>query len=139
MSLRHALIPEEEEAAAFPILSLQQKPNTSFFGREDELKKIEKFLAPSRCGKDSLRTYTLYGRRGVGKTEIAVQFAYTNCCDFDAIFWIRCETSVSIRESFTQMAVRLQLPNADLEGRHEENLLAVQNWLRRTSMSAFDK
>jgi hypothetical protein len=41
------------------------------------------------------RTYTIYGRRGVGKTDIAAQFAYQNSCDFDAIFWIQCETSVA--------------------------------------------
>ncbi|KAH8602769.1 hypothetical protein B0O99DRAFT_587847 [Bisporella sp. PMI_857] len=131
LSMRHAMIPEVEEAGAFPILSLQQKQNPRFFGRQDELESIERYLTPSRT-QDSLRSYTLHGKRGVGKTEVAVQFAYTNRCNFDAIFWVQCETSISIRESFSEMAMKLELPGADREGHHEENLLAVQNWLKRT-------
>jgi hypothetical protein len=63
-----------------------------------------------------LRTYTIYGRRGVGKTDIALQYAHTNPSQFDAIFWIQCETSVSLRQSFTDTAVQLNLPGADRNG-----------------------
>ena len=99
-----------------------------------ELEKIEKYLSPK--DDQSLRTYTIYGRRGVGKTEIALQFAYMNQSSFDAIFWIQCETSVSIRQSFTNVAVALNLPGADRDGHHEENQLAVKTWLKKTCWSS---
>ena len=102
-----------------------------------ELEKIEKYLSPK--DDQSLRTYTIYGRRGVGKTEIALQFAYMNQPGFDAIFWIQCETSVAIRQSFTNVAVALNLPAADRDGHHEENQLAVQNWLKKTCWSSLDE
>jgi hypothetical protein len=91
----------------------------------------------------------IYGRRGVGKTDIALQYAYTNPAGFDAIFWIACETSITLRQSFTDMAVALNLPGADRNGgwpfyngkfytdlqtgHHEENQLSVQKWLKTTS------
>jgi hypothetical protein len=130
MSQRHALMPESEETGTFPTRILPLSQNTRFYGRQDELEKINRYLRPT--GDQSLRTYTIYGRRGVGKTEIALQFAYLNEPGFDAIFWIQCETSVAIRQSFTNVAINLNIPGADREGRHEENLLAVKNWLKRT-------
>jgi NB-ARC domain len=134
MSLRHALIPEPEEPGIFPnkILPSRAK-NDKFYGRRDELDRIAKYLHPK--GDQSFRTYTIYGRRGVGKTEIALQFAHTNPCGFDAIFWIQCETSVAICQSFTKVAVSLNLPGADSGGHHQENLGMVHDWLKKTSKS----
>ena len=139
MSLRHALIPESEEPGTFPNKILPFAQNRKFFGRLDELEKVSSFLDPKFAKDRELRTYTIYGRRGVGKTEIAIQFAYTTYEQgvFDAVFWIQCETSVAIRQSFTNVAVALNLPGADREGRHEENLLKVQSWLKRTSKNFF--
>ncbi len=58
--------------------------------------------------------------RGVGKTELALQFAYTNPAKYDAIFWIQCETSVAIRQSFTNVAIALNLPGAYKDGRKSD-------------------
>lgn len=135
MSLRHALVPESEEPGTFPTKILPWAQNEKFYGRSDELEKVGNFLDPKNSEGVELRTYTIYGRRGVGKTEIALQFAYTKFEQgvYDAVFWIQCETSVAIRQSFTDVAIALNLPGADREGRHEENLMAVQNWLKKTS------
>jgi KaiC/GvpD/RAD55 family RecA-like ATPase len=51
------------------------------------MKKITDYLT-LREGISELRMYTICGRRGVGKTEIALQYAYDNPSRFDAIFWI---------------------------------------------------
>ena len=115
LSLRHAAVPEAEEHANFPCTLIPFQQNEKFYGREAEMKKIVNHLSPKE-GTSDLRTYTIYGRRGVGKTEIALQYAYENPSGFDAIFWIQCETSVSIRQSFTDVAVALNLPGADRNG-----------------------
>lgn len=130
LSIRHALIPENEETASFPLKRLPFTLNPKFYGRKNELAKIVQHLSPKDDG--SLRTYTIYGRRGIGKTEIALNFAHTNPSGYDALFWIQCETSVSIRESFTAIAKALRLPGAEGNLPHEENLLKVHAWLKRT-------
>ena len=129
--MKHSLIPDDEETQVFPIKNLPFSKNQRFYGREVELGKIDDYLSP----KDELsfRTYTIYGRRGVGKTQVALEFAYLNKPGFDAIFWIQCGTSVSIRQSFTSVAVALNLHGTDRHGHHEQNLLLVQCWLKKTS------
>ena len=93
---------------------ITKSQNLDFYGRKDELDRINQYL--DFKGNSSLRTYTIYGRRGVGKTEITLQYAYSNPCGFEAIFWIQCETSLSLRQSFTDMAVALDLPRANVNG-----------------------
>lgn len=114
LSLRHGPVAQPEEHVSFPLRMITRPRNKDFYGREEELVKINTFLDDR--SEDILRTYTIYGRRGVGKTNIALQYAYTNPAGFDAIFWIQCETALAIRQSFTDMAVELNLPNADRNG-----------------------
>lgn len=132
IATRHALMPEEDEKASFPMTKLPQKRNENFYGRQSELDDMFHHLRPN--DEQPFRTYTIYGKRGVGKTAIALQFAYTNARTYDAIFWIQCETSVTIRQSFTNVAVALNIPAADRDGRHKENQIAVQDWLKKTSI-----
>lgn len=131
MSQRYALTAEPDEPGTFPNTILPFELNENFYGRKDELEKISDHLKPKN--DNSYRTYTIYGRRGIGKTEIALQFAHSNPAGYDAVFWVQCETSVAIRQSFTDIAVALELPGAQKDGHHEENLMAVKEWLKRTS------
>jgi hypothetical protein len=57
-----------------------------------------------------------------------------NPAGYDAVFWVQCETSVAIRQSFTDIAVALELPGAVKDGHHEENLMLVKEWLKKTSL-----
>jgi hypothetical protein len=114
LSNRHAPVPQPDEHATFPIMMLPRSQNENFYGRQEELDRINQYL--DYRGNANLRTYTIYGRRGVGKTDIALQYAYTNPSGFDAILWVQCETTLSLRQSFTDMAVALNLPGADRNG-----------------------
>ncbi len=129
---RHAWMADIEEPGTFPKRLLPFSLNQNFYGRKNELEGIYAYIKPK--GDQSYRTYTIYGRRGVGKTEIALQFAHLNPAGYDAVFWVQCETPVAIRQSFTDIAVALELPGAAKDGHHEENLLAVKEWLKRTSL-----
>lgn len=126
--LRHAPVLQAEEHAIFPCTKLPFQQNNNFFGREAELERINSHLTPKEGNNDGpkLRTYTIYGRRGVGKTQVALQYACENPSSFEAIFWIQCETSVALRQSFTDIAVALNLPGADRIGKC---LKINQGWL----------
>ncbi|KAN0114720.1 hypothetical protein V8E51_004264 [Hyaloscypha variabilis] len=129
LTLRHGSVPHPEEHVTFPMSMIPRNKNEDFYGRADELKNINEFLGHKAT---NLRTYTIYGRRGVGKVDIALEYAQTNPAGFDAIFWVNCETSLALRQSFTDMAVTLNIPGADRNGHHEENQLAVLKWLKTT-------
>ncbi|KAH7416708.1 P-loop containing nucleoside triphosphate hydrolase protein [Cadophora sp. MPI-SDFR-AT-0126] len=130
LALRHAPVILPEETCTFPVKMTPRERNSEFYGRKEELDRINQYL--DHKGNNALRTYTIYGRRGVGKTDIALEYAHTNPAQFEAIFWVQCETSASLRSSFTDIAVALQLPGADRNGHHEENQLGVQKWLKTT-------
>jgi hypothetical protein len=117
LTARHAALPEPDDPASFPIAMLpSRQKNPKFFGRKAELEKINQALDWRNPENNPLRTYTIYGRRGVGKTELALEYAYSNPAKFDAIFWVGCETSLILRQSFTEMAKIINLPGADRHG-----------------------
>jgi predicted AAA+ superfamily ATPase len=116
LSIRHAPVIPSDEHSSFPIKFLPKEQNENFYGRKQELEKISHHLDSGH--NPTLRTYTLYGRRGVGKTDIALQYAHENLARYDAIFWVSCETSLALRQSFSDMAVELEIPGAGRNGQH---------------------
>ena len=122
-----------QEFSHFPCISVPLLRNQKFYGRDHVLESIGNHLDP-KSNPDQLttRTFTIYGRRGIGKTHIALEYAYRNDKTFDAIFWIQCETAASLRKSFTDMALSLRLPKAVQGGPHEDNLRLCHDWLKKT-------
>ena len=122
-----------QEYSQFPCISVPLLRNKKFYGREQILQRIGNHLDwKSNPSQKTTRTYTIYGRRGIGKTHIALEYVYRNEKTFDAIFWIQCETAASLRKSFTDMALSLRIPKAVQGGPHEENLILCHDWLRKT-------
>jgi hypothetical protein len=121
LSNRYTPTLELEEHTNFPCINVPFLQYDKFFGREAEMLTIINHLTPKKDVQE-LRTYIIYGRRGVGKTEIALQYVYENLSGFDAIFWIQCETSVTLRQSFTNAAVALNLPNANALGKSQNHI-----------------
>ena len=118
------------EYSQFPCVSLPRSRDQKFWGREEILWKIDQHL--NQKSSKVLRTFSIYGRRGVGKTYIALEYAFRKEKSFDAIFWIQCETAASLRISYTAMAMALKLPGAVQAGPHEDNLRLCHDWLRKT-------
>ncbi|CCC14556.1 unnamed protein product [Sordaria macrospora k-hell] len=92
--------------------------NTSFFGRDDVLRQLDNCLLPSAdlllsSQPDRIRIGLLCGMGGLGKTETAIEYVYSQRDKFDAIFWVRAEDSSKLETDIAQIAVRLgiQDPN----------------------------
>jgi hypothetical protein len=79
------------------------------------------------------RSLALYGIGGVGKSSVALRYAETRIHrkELDAMFWIAGEKDVTIRQSFTNIAVRLKLPGAQPKD-HDQNRTLVLDWLQNT-------
>lgn len=85
-----------------------------FLGRGDVLQQIKEVLAPptdhsEQTGQSTLRTFALCGAGGLGKTQIAVEFAYANKDVYDAIFIIQASDSEKLARSFSEVSVALGL------------------------------
>ena len=81
-------------------------PNPLFYGQNDILKKLDDALLPSVPASHSLglRSCTIYGLGGLGKTQIAIEFAFSREQHFDAIFWVQADEISKLAESFNRIA-----------------------------------
>ncbi|KAJ9617240.1 hypothetical protein H2200_000961 [Cladophialophora chaetospira] len=119
-----------DEKAVFPLDTLPPLRADHFTGRDKDLENIHEWLGLQET--PAIRTYTIYGRRGIGKTQIALEYARKHRKHYDAIFWVQAETKGALRQSFTDIALALELPGADKNSTFDENLMRVLRWLRHT-------
>ena len=81
---------EENEWTAYPVRVLPDVRADIFYGRQSEIDKIHNYLGDPSLEK--LRTYLVYGRRGIGKTQIALEYAHRHTDRYDAVFWVSMTT-----------------------------------------------
>ena len=118
---------------------LPQTKTTRLFDREEIFEKLDQRLDPV-AWKTSFRSVALYGLGGVGKSTIASTYVERKFGEhvYDIILWVRGEKSSSLRQSFTDIAVRLKLLGAQPQT-HDENLISVQDWFQSTGKSKCHK
>ncbi|KAJ6258209.1 hypothetical protein Dda_7128 [Drechslerella dactyloides] len=80
--------------------------NRSFVGRAEELRKVYKYFVESRPA-DVPRIFALTGTGGMGKTQIALEYAYRHHNDCTAVFWVSAASEDTIRTSFIDIMQRI--------------------------------
>ena len=101
--------------------------NPYFTGREGILEALH-----TQLGVDQAVALTqssaLHGLGGVGKSQIALEYAYRHALEYSAVFWIGAETDEQIVVSLLRIAEVLKLP--EREGQHQQRVVtAIQRWL----------
>ncbi|KAI0813657.1 P-loop containing nucleoside triphosphate hydrolase protein [Xylaria sp. FL0064] len=106
--------------------------NPKFSGREDVLEAVHKVLdldTPS----STFRSMALFGMGGVGKTQIAVHYAYRNLQHFDVVLWVAADNATAIGQSFCAIAHGLGLFETDDDQTDAAAAVwKVKNWLTTT-------
>ncbi|KAJ5769426.1 hypothetical protein N7520_003985 [Penicillium odoratum] len=88
--------------------------NKDFYGRQDVLSKLDDCLLPpndplTSSQPDQIRVGILCGMPGLGKTEIAIEYAFARKNDFDAVFWIRADDVSKLESDLAQIAIELEI------------------------------
>jgi len=81
--------------------------NPHFTGRGDLLNQLRGRL---RAGEGTLVVQALYGLGGVGKSQLAMEFAHRFAADYDIVWWIDAEQPVLIAGQVAGLARKLNLP-----------------------------
>ncbi len=105
--------------------------NPLFTGRDATLHMLNQ---PLQAGNITScpQVYELYGPVGIGKTQLAVEYAYRHRLLYQAVFWISAHSQTSVIASLQQIAEHLGLPGRQ-EGSEQEVVNSVQKWLSQRS------
>jgi tetratricopeptide (TPR) repeat protein len=74
-----------------------------FVPREVEMLKLELLLIAPRHAADRRKVAVVHGLGGIGKTELALEFARKHKEKFSGIFWLNGSTEASLKQSFVVM------------------------------------
>ena len=103
--------------------------NPFFTGRDQELARLHAQLQQRNTAAVG-QTQSISGLGGIGKTQIAVEYAYRYCDEYDYVLWARAESIETLNSSYIELARLLDLPEKDAQ-KLEITIQAVKRWLQR--------
>ena len=125
--------PSEHKAPSSPakpqrVWNIPYLRNDYFTGRTEILEQLHVRFQTGQATALSQRT-AMCGLGGIGKTQIAVEYAYEHCDDYQSVLWARAESHEALTSSFVEIARLLDLPQKD-EQDQTITVQAVKRWLQ---------
>jgi hypothetical protein len=117
--------------AASPLWNIPFPRNLFFTGRDNLFTALEQALQANRATALS-QPQAMSGLGGVGKTQLAVEYAYRHAQDYEAVLWISAASRETLLSGFANLASLLRLPER-YESDQQKCVGAVQRWLQRQS------
>jgi cellulose biosynthesis protein BcsQ/tetratricopeptide (TPR) repeat protein len=101
------VVVHEQLAGGPAIMGGVPPQNPNFTGREEMLHAIRSRFRGG--GSSAALVHTLHGLGGVGKTQLAAEYAWQFQSDYGLIWWIQADDEVSVRRSLVSLARRIGL------------------------------
>jgi hypothetical protein len=90
------------------IFSLEGVPRAcQFIDRPAEIKEVEHVLIPRPGQSKRQKVFVLRGLGGIGKTQLAVEFARRHYLSFSSVFWLDGQSEDILRRSIASSASRI--------------------------------
>jgi tetratricopeptide (TPR) repeat protein len=103
--------------------------NPYFMGRESLLARIhDRFAANTH---PVALVQAIQGLGGVGKTQVAVHYAYRYSAEYTGVWWLPAESAATLAARYAALADRLELRVAE-SGDQKQRIEAVRNYLEGT-------
>jgi tetratricopeptide (TPR) repeat protein len=114
-----------------PVWNIPYPQNPLFTGREELLTQLASTLHTGQPTALS-QPQAISGLGGIGKTQLALEYAYRYRGDYQAVLWTQADTRENLTSSYLTIATLLNLPE---QGEQESArvIAAVKNWLQRNT------
>ena len=112
-----------------PIWNVPYRRNPNFTGRQELLDGLRAALTSE--GTAALtQPQAIHGLGGVGKTQLAIEYAYRFAGEYDLVWWVPSEEPSALAATYAGLARALDLPDQDAA---EQAVIieAVKRWLDR--------
>jgi tetratricopeptide (TPR) repeat protein len=94
-----------------PLVANLPPRNLVFTGRQDLLDRLHASLRPGQAAA-VVQPQAVHGLGGVGKTQLALEYAHRYRGDYDLIWWITAEQPAAISGQLAALVRRLGIPEA---------------------------
>jgi nucleoside phosphorylase/tetratricopeptide (TPR) repeat protein len=121
-----SLLPDQKTQTS-KVLSVPYRRNPLFTGREKLLELLQKKLTTKRAAALT-QAQAMSGLGGIGKTQVAVEYAYRYQNEYQAVLWVTAATRETIITDFVKVAALLHL--SERYGANPSIVVAaVKEWL----------
>lgn len=125
-SLPATLLPSASDAVK--IRSKIPISKAVFFGRNDELRKVQESFDVEMHTR---QVAVIWGPSGYGKTQLALEYLTSRDMNYDVVLWIDSSSRTMVEESFEQISLYLELGTKHMKS----GVDSVIQWVERQSRS----
>ncbi len=122
--LLQSLLPAMRAIPNEDIFYVPHQRNPNFTGRATFLKNLRTTLTSGRPA--ALTQAAIHGLGGVGKSQVAIEYAYRYAADYSLVWWLRSELPESLKADYELLAKRLGLVSG--EDRREQREVIEMIW-----------
>ncbi len=129
--IRHILEHERAEPALSAptrtrLWNIPYGRNMLFTGRDDLLQQLHDQLTQRQVATLT-QPQAIHGLGGIGKTQLAIEYAYRHRQDYQAVLWVNAANREALLGSFLELAALLKLPERT-EADHSRVVAATKAW-----------
>jgi len=101
--------------------------NPNFTGRSQLLADLRQALTAEKTAALT-QTQAVHGLGGVGKTQLALEYAYRYAADYGLVWWLRSEEPTTLAADYSGLATALDLPEKEAQ-EQSAIIKVVRQWL----------